>query len=100
MSYNSEVYESVVRRNPGEAEFHQAVKEVLDTLEPAVKANEELYRKNALLERLTEPDRIISFRVPWVDDNGVAHVQKGYRVQFNNAIGMYKGGLRFHPTVN
>ena len=100
MSYVDEVIESVVKRNPGEAEFHQAVKEVLDSLRPVVEANEEKYRKEALLERLVEPERIIMFRVPWVDDEGKVQVNKGYRVQFNSAIGPYKGGLRLHPSVN
>lgn len=100
MSYVDEVYERVVAQNPGESEFHQAVKEVLDSLRLVIDANEEKYRKMALLERLTEPERIISFRVPWVDDNGQVQVNKGYRVQFNSAIGPYKGGLRLHPSVN
>ena len=76
------------------------VREVLESLAPVIEANEELYRKNAILERLVEPDRQVMFRVPWVDDKGVPHVNRGYRVQFNNAIGPYKGGLRFHPSVN
>ncbi|MCI8951189.1 MAG: NADP-specific glutamate dehydrogenase [Lachnospiraceae bacterium] len=100
MSYVDEVYERVVAQNPGESEFHQAVKEVLDSLKLVIDANEEKYRKMALLERLTEPERVISFRVPWVDDNGQVQVNKGYRVQFNSAIGPYKGGLRLHPSVN
>lgn len=100
MSYVDEVYEKVVAQNPGESEFHQAVKEVLDSLRLVIDANEEKYRKMALLERLTEPERIISFRIPWVDDQGQVQVNKGYRVQFNSAIGPYKGGLRFHPSVN
>ena len=100
MSYVDEVYEKVVAQNPGENEFHQAVKEVLDSLRLVIDANEEKYRKMALLERLTEPERIISFRIPWVDDQGQVQVNKGYRVQFNSAIGPYKGGLRFHPSVN
>ena len=100
MSYVDEIYEKVVNQNPGETEFHQAVKEVLDSLKLVIDANEEKYRKMALLERLTEPERIISFRVPWVDDNGQVQVNKGYRVQFNSAIGPYKGGLRLHPSVN
>ena len=99
MSYVDEVIELVVKKNPGEPEFHQAVKEVLDSLRPVVEANEEKYRKEALLERLVEPERVIMFRVPWVDDKGNVQVNKGYRVQFNNAIGPYKGGLRFHPSV-
>ncbi|MBU9735428.1 NADP-specific glutamate dehydrogenase [Diplocloster agilis] len=100
MSYIDEVMERVVAKNPGEAEFHQAVKEVLDSLRLVVEANEEEYRKNGLLERLVEPERVISFRVPWVDDQGRVQVNRGFRVQFNSAIGPYKGGLRFHPSVN
>lgn len=100
MSYVDEIYERVVEQNPGEKEFHQAVKEVLDSLRLVIDANEEKYRKAALLERLVEPERIISFRVPWVDDAGNVKVNKGYRVQFNSAIGPYKGGLRLHPSVN
>ena len=99
MSYVDEVYEKVVAKNAAEPEFLQAVKEVLDSLRPVIEANEELYRKEALLERLVEPDRQIKFRVPWVDDKGQVQVNTGYRVQFNNAIGPYKGGLRFHPSV-
>ena len=100
MSYVDEVYEAVVAKNPSEPEFHQAVKEVLDSLRPVIDANEEKYRKEALLERLTEPERVIMFRVPWVDDKGQVRVNKGYRVQFNSAIGPYKGGLRFSKEVN
>ena len=100
MSYTEEVYERVVAQNPDEPEFHQAVKEVLDSLKVVIDKNEEEYRSMSLLERLVEPERIISFRVPWVDDKGVVQVNKGYRVQFNSAIGPYKGGLRFHPSVN
>ncbi len=100
MSYVDEVIELVVKKNPAEPEFHQAVKEVLESLRVVVEANEEKYRKEALLERLTEPERIIMFRVPWVDDNGQVQVNKGYRVQFNSAIGPYKGGIRLHPSVN
>ena len=100
MSYVDEVYESVVAKNPSEPEFHQAVKEVLDSLRPVIDANEEKYRKEALLERLVEPERVVMFRVPWVDDKGQVQVNKGYRVQFNSAIGPYKGGLRLHPSVN
>ena len=99
MSYVDEVIAKVVEQNPAEPEFHQAVKEVLDSLRPVVEANEEKYRKEALLERLVEPERVIMFRVPWVDDKGNVQVNKGYRVQFNSAIGPYKGGLRFHPSV-
>ena len=100
MSYTEEVYERVVAQNPGEPELHQAVKEVLDSLKVVIDRNEEEYRKLSILERMVEPERIISFRVPWVDDNGTVQVNKGYRVQFNSAIGPYKGGLRFHPSVN
>ncbi len=100
MSYVDEIYARVVKQNPNEPEFHQAVKEVLDSLRLVIDANEEKYRSVSLLERLVEPERIISFRVPWVDDKGNVQVNKGYRVQFNSAIGPYKGGLRFHPSVN
>ncbi len=100
MSYTEEVYARVVAQNPGEPEFHQAVKEVLDSLKVVIDKNEDEYRRLSILERLVEPERIISFRVPWVDDNGTVQVNKGYRVQFNSAIGPYKGGLRFHPSVN
>ena len=100
MSYVDEVIESVVRKNPSEPEFHQAVKEVLESLRVVVEANEEKFRKEALLERLVEPERQIKFRVPWVDDKGQVQVNTGYRVQFNSAIGPYKGGLRLHPSVN
>lgn len=100
MSYTEEIYNRVVEQNPGEPEFHQAVKEVLDSLQVVIDANEEKYRSVSLLERLVEPERIISFKVPWVDDQGKVQVNKGYRVQFNSAIGPYKGGLRFHPSVN
>ena len=100
MSYTEEVYERVVAQNPGEPEFHQAVKEVLDSLKVVIDKNEEEYRKLSILERLVEPERIISFKVPWIDDNGTVQVNKGYRVQFNSAIGPYKGGLRFHSSVN
>lgn len=100
MSYASEVFERVVKENPNELEFHQAVKEVLETLDPIVAKNEKLYKEAALLERLVEPERIISFRVPWVDDSGKVQVNKAYRVQFNSAIGPYKGGIRLHPSVN
>ena len=100
MSYVDEVIESVVAKNPAEPEFHQAVKEVLESLRVVIEANEEKFRKEALLERLVEPERQIKFRVPWVDDNGQVQVNTGYRVQFNSAIGPYKGGLRLHPSVN
>ena len=100
MSYVDSIYERVVEQYQGESEFHQAVKEVLESLKLVIEANEELYSKHGILERLVEADRIVSFKVPWVDDKGVVQVNKGYRVQFNNSIGAYKGGLRFHPTVN
>ena len=100
MSYVDEVLEKVVAKNPAEPEFHQAVKEVLESLRVVVEANEEKFRKDALLERLVEPERQFKFRVPWVDDNGQVQVNTGYRVQFNSAIGPYKGGLRLHPSVN
>ena len=100
MSYVDEVIAQVVEKNPAQPEFHQAVKEVLESLRVVVEANEEKFRKNALLERLTNPERQIVFRVPWVDDKGQVQVNTGFRVQFNSAIGPYKGGLRFHPSVN
>ena len=100
MSYVDEVLEIVKKKNADQPEFLQAVTEVLDSLRPCIDANEELYRKNAILERITEPDRQIMFRVPWVDDNGQVQVNRGFRVQFNNSIGPYKGGLRLHPSVN
>lgn len=100
MSYVDEVYAKVVEKNPAQPEFHQAVKEVLESLRVVIEANEEEYRREALLERLTTPERIVMFRVPWVDDKGQVQVNNGFRVQFNSAIGPYKGGLRFHPSVN
>ena len=100
MSYVDEVLARVKKQNATEPEFLQAVEEVLESLRPVIDANEEKYRKEALLERLCEPDRQIKFRVPWVDDKGQVQVNTGYRVQFNNAIGPYKGGLRLHPSVN
>ena len=100
MSYVDEVLAVVQKKNADQPEFLQAVTEVLDSLRPVIEANEELYRKNAILERITEPDRQIMFRVPWVDDNGQVQVNRGFRVQFNNSIGPYKGGLRLHPSVN
>ena len=100
MSYVDEVIERVKKENPDEPEFHQAVTEVLDSLRPVVARNEEAYRRDALLERLVNPERQIKFRVPWVDDQGQVQVNTGYRVQFNSAIGPYKGGLRLHPSVN
>ena len=100
MGYVDEIIERVITKNPGEPEFHQAVKEVLESLRPVVDANEETYRKAAILERLVEPDREIKFRVAWVDDKGQTQVNSAYRIQFNNAIGPYKGGIRLHPSVN
>ncbi len=100
MSYVDEVYDLVVEKNPSQPEFHQAVKEVLESLRVVIEANEEEYRREALLERLTTPERVILFRVPWVDDKGQVQINNGFRVQFNSAIGPYKGGLRFHPSVN
>ena len=100
MSYVNEALERVLKQNPNEPEFHQAVKEVFATIEPAVSKNEKLYKEAALLERIVEPERVISFRVPWVDDKGQVQVNKAYRVQFNSAIGPYKGGIRLHPSVN
>ena len=100
MSYVNEILERVAAQNPGQPEFLQAVTEVLESLQVVIEKNEAAYRKNAFLERLTTPERIIMFRVPWVDDKGQVQVNNGYRVQFNSAIGPYKGGLRFHPSVN
>ncbi len=100
MSYVDEVIDLVIEKNPAQPEFHQAVKEVMESLRVVIEANEEEYRKQALLERLVTPERVIMFRVPWVDDNGQVQVNNGFRVQFNSAIGPYKGGLRFHPSVN
>lgn len=100
MSYIDEIIEVVVKKNPAEPEFHQAVKEVLESLRAVVEANEERFKKDAILERLVEPERQLKFRVPWVDDCGQVHVNTGFRVQFNSAIGPYKGGLRLHPSVN
>ena len=96
MGYVDEVLAKVKEKNASEPEFLQAVEEVLESLRPVIEANEELYKKNAILERITEPDRQVMFRVPWVDDNGQVQVNRGFRVQFNNAIGPYKGGLRLH----
>ncbi|MBR5371795.1 MAG: NADP-specific glutamate dehydrogenase [Oscillospiraceae bacterium] len=100
MSYIDEIIQQVIEKNPDEPEFHQAVREVLDSIRVIVDANEEQFRRDALLERLVNPERQIKFRVPWIDDQGNAHVNTGYRVQFNSAIGPYKGGLRLHPSVN
>jgi len=97
MSVTKEIYESVVARDPNQPEFHQAVWEVLESLEPVIEAHPE-YR--SIVERIVEPERLIHFRVPWVDDEGNVRVNRGFRIQFNGAIGPYKGGLRFHPTVN
>ncbi|MEE0896912.1 MAG: NADP-specific glutamate dehydrogenase [Acutalibacteraceae bacterium] len=98
-AYLNKVYDDVAKRSPGEEEFLQAVKEVLESLEPVIEANPK-YEANGILERIVEPERQIFFRVSWVDDNGKVQVNRGYRVQFNSAIGPYKGGLRFHPSVN
>ena len=100
MAYVDEVIAKVIEKNPGQPEFHQTIREVLESIRPVIEENEDEYRKRALLERLTEPERQIKFRVPWTDDNGQVQVNCGYRVQFNSAIGPYKGGLRFHPSVN
>ena len=100
LSYVDDVIETIIEQNPSEPEFHQAVHEVLESLRVVIEENEEEFKKNALLERLTNPERQFKFRVPWVDDNGQVQVNTGYRVQFNSAIGPYKGGLRFHPSVN
>ncbi len=100
MNYVDEILQRVKEQNPAQPEFHQTVEEVLDSLRPVIDRNEEAYRRNAILERMTAPDRAIQFRVSWVDDEGQAQVNYGYRVQFNGAIGPYKGGLRFHPSVN
>lgn len=99
MKYGEKVLEELKKNHPGEPEFIQAATEVLETIQPALDAHPE-YEKAALLERIVEPERIIMFRVPWVDDNGKVQVNRGYRVQFNSAIGPYKGGLRLHPSVN
>ena len=100
MSYVDEIYNMVVEKNPAQPEFHQAVKEVLESLRVVIEANETVYRRDALLERMVNPERQIIFRVPWVDDKGQVQVNTGYRVQFNSAIGPYKGGIRLHPSVN
>ncbi len=99
-AYINEVLDELKKNHGNESEFIQAASEVLLSIEPIVAKNEALYRKNAILERIVEPDRIVSFRVCWEDDSGKTNVNRGYRVQFNNAIGPYKGGLRFHPNVN
>jgi glutamate dehydrogenase (NADP+) len=100
MNYVDEVLKKVVAKNGNEPEFIQAVTEVLESLRPVIEKNEEKFRREAILERITEPDRFIMFKVPWVDDKGQVQVNRGYRVQFNNSIGPYKGGLRLHPSVN
>ncbi|HCA21929.1 MAG TPA: NADP-specific glutamate dehydrogenase, partial [Lachnospiraceae bacterium] len=100
MSYVDEVLEKIQKRDADQPEFIQAVTEVLNSLRPVIEQDEQKYRDLAILERITEPDRQIMFRVPWVDDNGKVQVNRGFRVQFNNAIGPYKGGLRLHPSVN
>ena len=100
MSYVDEIIDQVIKQNPAEPEFHQAVREVLDSIRPVIDANEATFRRDALLERLVNPERQIKFRVPWIDDKGDVHVNTGYRVQFNSAIGPYKGGLRLPPSVN
>ncbi|ABK60766.1 MULTISPECIES: NADP-specific glutamate dehydrogenase [Clostridium] len=97
--YVQQVFEELLQRNPGQDEFHQAVKEVLNSLVPVMEKHPE-YIENGILDRIVEPERQIMFRVPWVDDNGKVRVNRGFRVQFNSAIGPYKGGLRFHPSVN
>jgi len=99
MSYIKEVLQIVENRNPGEPEFLQAAREVLETLEPVVKRHKK-YQENRILERIVEPERQIIFRVPWLDDQGKVQVNRGFRIEFNSAIGPYKGGLRFHPSVN
>ena len=98
MSYVTDIMDLVLKRNPAEPEFHQAVKEVLDSLEPVIKRHPE-YEKNRILERFVEPERVLMFRVPWFDDGGNVQVNRGFRIEFNSALGPYKGGLRFHPTV-
>ena len=100
MAYVDEIMESVLKKNPGEPEFHQAVKEILDSIAPVIAKHEADYREDKILERIVEPERSISFRVPWVDDHGKLRINRGYRTQFSSTLGPYKGGLRFHPTVN
>ncbi|HEX7585667.1 MAG TPA: Glu/Leu/Phe/Val dehydrogenase dimerization domain-containing protein, partial [Prolixibacteraceae bacterium] len=95
----SEFMAKVIAKNPGESEFHQAVKEVVESLMPFIEENPK-YHYAKVLERMVEPERVMMFRVPWVDDNGEIQINRGYRIQMNSAIGPYKGGLRFHPTVN
>ncbi|MBA7591899.1 NADP-specific glutamate dehydrogenase [subsurface metagenome] len=97
--YVERVYNQVIEKNPSQPEFHQAVNEVLESLTPVFE-KEPKFEQHKILERITEPERVIIFRVPWVDDNGEIQINRGMRVQFNSAIGAYKGGLRFHPSVN
>ena len=99
LQYLNDLMETVIKRNPGETEFHQTVEEVLSSIEPVLEKSPE-YIESGVIERMVEPERIIKFRVPWVDDKGKVQVNRGYRIQFNSAIGPYKGGLRFHPSVN
>ncbi|HIZ21041.1 MAG TPA: NADP-specific glutamate dehydrogenase, partial [Firmicutes bacterium] len=99
MSYVDSVLQELIRKNPAQDEFIQAATEVLNSLRPVIEANPR-FEQAGLLERLTEPERVVMFRVPWVDDQGKVQVNRGFRVQFNSAIGPYKGGLRFHPSVN
>ena len=99
MDYVNEVFEMVKMRNPDESEFHQVVKEIFESLVPVIAKHPE-YKDHSILERIVEPERLITFRVPWVDDQGKVQVNRGFRVQFNSALGPYKGGLRFHPSVN
>ena len=98
MQYINDILERVARKNPAQPEFHQAVREVLESLEPVLEANPD-YQKHRVLERMVEPERVVQFRVVWQDDHGVPQINRGYRIQFNSALGPYKGGLRFHPTV-
>ena len=99
LDYLNDLYDRVVKRNPGESEFHQTVSEVLESIEPVLEQRPD-YIESGVMERIVEPERIIKFRVPWVDDSGKVQVNRGFRIQFNSAIGPYKGGLRFHPSVN
>ena len=98
LEYLNDLYERVVKRNAGEYEFHQTVKEVFESIEPVLIQRPD-YIESGVIERMVEPERIIKFRVPWVDDSGKVQVNRGFRIQFNSAIGPYKGGLRFHPSV-
>ena len=97
MGITEPIYQTVLKRNAGEVEFHQAVKEVLDSLEPVLSKHPEFVD---IVERIVEPERVVMFRVPWLDDKGKVQVNRGFRIQMNSAIGPYKGGLRFHPSVN